>query len=69
MGIVRRARLKEKPDMDIEVHYNTEDELYVMIFDDGTTKRAASIPRATFQDTKKVCKFLMKHCKAMYNCI
>ncbi len=69
MGIVKRARLKQKEDVDLEVYYDEANDAYVMTMANNTTKATHVINKGDFADPKRVCKFLMKHLKMTYNCI
>lgn len=69
MGIVKRARLRQKEDVDLEVYFDTEADAYVILMSNNTTKASTVIHRADLTDTKVMCRFLMKHMKMLYNCI
>jgi len=65
----KRARLKQKEDVDIETSWDAEQEAYVInMTGKGTTKQVV-IPESNLHDRQKMLKFFHRYAKMTYDTI
>ncbi len=69
MGHVKRARLSQKEDVDIEVLWDGDQDSYVIKLSNSTTKKEVVIPEKNLFDRAIMIKFFMKYAKLTYNSI
>ena len=69
MGHVKRARLRQKEDVDIEVLWDGDQDSYVIKLSNSSSIREILIPEKNLFDRAIMIKFFMKYAKLTYNSI